>query len=178
MTYKPMRVLTMKNVTKVALLALTASMVGCNKTHIVVTMGQSNMVGTNQAGEYANEVVDSRIKVLGLDNEIRQATQNNLYTAKSEYTSKYIFINNDGVGPAVSFAKEYIASIPKTEDVVVVPCARGMSLMNEQVLANQKNVYGIQYEKSLLETCMERVEIAKKKLPFSSVDAVLYYQGE
>lgn len=164
------------------IIILTIAIFGCNnnpspihtahKTHIVVLMGQSNMVGGNEIE--VERQFNERILSLNLENEIDIA-EDPLYFGISMYPE---LLNSNGVGPGVSFADEYIKSLPSHDDIILIPCARGASTMNEQINPYTTNMFGTEFERSLLDVCMERIDLVLNQTPNSTVDAVLYYQGE
>ena len=158
----------------VATIAASLFITGCGeKTKIVVLMGQSNMVGTNKT-DYIPET-NIRVRALTLDNRLVVAGEN-LYSGSSSH--KELLPMKEGVSLGTEFGKLYSNFLKPDEEVVLVPCARGMSTMKEQVEPGTTNFFGIKFEKSLLQVCVDRAKIASNLTGGGQVHAVLYYQGE
>ena len=140
---------------------------------IYALMGQSNMVGCDSTPLYRD--INNDILYLTTSNEIK-IVENDLW-------SPYI----ESLYPGIQVSQNYTLGIGFADTIydenkiLLIPCARGASSIYEQIYPNQTGWGGVIYEDSLLDECINRIDIALGiKGPFfdPKLKGVLYYQGE
>lgn len=152
--------------------------IGDKQVHIFPLMGQSNMVGGGGQDPIEREIND-RILYLDLENKL-QVVEGNLYSKNTLYNYGYVLGIQcpECYSLGIKFADEMIKQYGEDDIIVLVPCARGMSTINEQIDHCAMTAFGLRPPLPLYGMCQERVDILLNGCENASVDAVLYYQGE
>ena len=143
------------------------------RVHVFALMGQSNMVGVPDQ-KYLTMPIDSRIKMLTIDDRITQAK----YDMYNDVSIHSDYMESNGIGSGISFANALLTYYDRDDEILLIPCARGGSSMYEQLDQNVKSIFGIVYPNSLLDTCISRINNVLNTVEFSVYDGTLYYQGE
>lgn len=143
-------------------------------THVFAMMGQSNMVGPADE-KYSAMEVNSRIKVFSLDDKI-VAGRYDLYLGPTAHID---YLAGKAIGSGISFANIMLTQYDSNDEIVLIPCARGASSMQEQIERNARNpLFGVVHPNSLLETCITRINSVLQSVKNSKYEGTLYYQGE